>query len=524
MATLQELEDAFLQADEAGDSETAQVLSEEIARMRSAASETPRLNIPLDPMGDKPVGEGPTGSEIMAQPRNTGWRRDQLIPREREYTVGEDNRMHDTGESRWAVPGILADIPEQVQTLGQPIPEGGVTDEQIGAMLGLSGFGVGASPGGRVVAKGAAETPFVAAKSMLTRAPKPTGIMGDLMDSIARRQALEKGKPRAEIIREEADRLLSEYGDNMSIPDKEIIKRVVARGGGPVRSAVESYAGRKGLGIGLDAGSLMVGGGSLASMGPGTAAKMMAARASLGLADKATIGGARLTRNLLARKDIRDIGKALEPKTSTSSGGGRSAYSGETVPRIEPLAAPEPVPVVNAEPIKPVAQPPKGVLSGPISKDTPIALKTEEQRLMEEYLKRGGTVTKPVPKQLKTGVVVMPKPSSPKALLSAPAKKTGRAPTLKEAIETSPEAGSWLPDPKAFRKGPVPDAAIARPKSVVAKPAEQPSMDLSTPEPPVAKKAAARQARKEAKGGGEANIEKMRAVLAKKAKRGVGSY
>jgi hypothetical protein len=156
-----------------------------------------------------------------------------------------------------------------------------------------------------------------------------------------------------------------------------------------------------------------------------------------------------------------------------------------------------------------------------------------EKRAMEQYMKGGGAVTKITPPAAKQGLVVPPKTVAPKALLSAPAKKTGRAPTTKEALETMPESESWLPDPKAFRKGVIPNAAITRPKSVVSKPAEQPTMDLSAPEPRVAKKAAARQARKAEKSEippemeaivKEANKQKMRELLAAKKKRGVGSY
>jgi hypothetical protein len=153
--------------------------------------------------------------------------------------------------------------------------------------------------------------------------------------------------------------------------------------------------------------------------------------------------------------------------------------------------------------------------------------------MMREYMAGGGAVTRPTPKAEKTGVIVQSKLIAPRALLSAPAKKTGRAPTTKEALETMPESESWLPDPKAFRKGVIPNAAITRPKSVVSKPAEQPTMDLSAPEPRVAKKAAARQARKAEKSEippemeaivKEANKQKMRELLAAKKKRGVGSY
>jgi hypothetical protein len=56
--------------------------------------------------------------------------------------------MRDTGEWRWAVPGILADVPEQVEALKKHELGREYTDEEIGSILGLGGFGVGGMRGG----------------------------------------------------------------------------------------------------------------------------------------------------------------------------------------------------------------------------------------------------------------------------------------------------------------------------------------------------------------------------------------
>jgi len=81
-------------------------------------------------------------------PKN--WRRGILAPIEKEYDVDPNNRMRDTGEWRWAVPGILADIPEQVETLKQHQLGRKYTDQEIGSILNLGGFGTSPIRGGGV--------------------------------------------------------------------------------------------------------------------------------------------------------------------------------------------------------------------------------------------------------------------------------------------------------------------------------------------------------------------------------------
>jgi hypothetical protein len=75
-----------------------------------------------------------------------GWRTGEFLPIKKKYKEVA-GRMQDTGEWDWAVPRVLSDIPEQIDTAASYNPAKqpeGMTDEQIGSMLSLSGFG--ASP------------------------------------------------------------------------------------------------------------------------------------------------------------------------------------------------------------------------------------------------------------------------------------------------------------------------------------------------------------------------------------------
>jgi len=72
-----------------------------------------------------------------------GWRTANLLPIKREYDE-VNGRMKDTGEWDWAVPNVIsgiADIPDQIRSLGSHQLGTEYTNEDIGNMLGLSGFG-----------------------------------------------------------------------------------------------------------------------------------------------------------------------------------------------------------------------------------------------------------------------------------------------------------------------------------------------------------------------------------------------
>jgi hypothetical protein len=73
--------------------------------------------------------------------RPKGWRTSDLLPFASEYEE-VDGRMRDTGEWKFAIPKMLADIPEQIETAAQTNPaKAPITDEQIAASLNLAGMG-----------------------------------------------------------------------------------------------------------------------------------------------------------------------------------------------------------------------------------------------------------------------------------------------------------------------------------------------------------------------------------------------
>jgi hypothetical protein len=565
--------------------------------------EQPRLNIPATAPSEPawmqdPRAQAEAASAVQAvspapPPAGTvGEKRGSILPISRPYVVDDKGQPQFTGEINPAVPGMLADVPQQVNTLGSHWAGDPYTDEDISSMLGLAGFGVGKS----VVADAAAKGPlgWDTAKSVLSSGPRAAkgGIADELASNIKTEMARNTGKAKAQIVRDEALKITQKYGDKMKPSDIQAVTEIYQRGAGPVRSRVERVAGAPLSKMGFDPGNLAAT--SLtASALPKLSGAYMGLRMAYGAATNAGILAAKAARRAMTNQDIRDLNKVIpyKGKATTSSAAKveatRKAFESQgTAPRTgrpptaEEAAATTPKPYTpptqpsgpislarNASspiqmeigersvkgkgslapkeepPVKTpkiesrVAQPaetvttpkePRSVISKPTSPTLSVKLRPEEQAAMDKYLAEGGTVTKPAPKPVKTGIVVTPKEPravKPKSIVSAP-KKTGRPPTAKEAVETTPQSESWLPDPKAFSKGPVPEAAIVKPKSIISEARTTPK------EPRVAKKAAAREARKADKtkdpraieAAQEANKEKMREIMLKKAKRGVGSY
>ena len=96
-----------------------------------------------------------------------GWRVGELLPIKKKYKEVA-GRMEDTGDWDWAVPTSISGIPEQINTLGSAEP---TSDEAIGAMLNLSGFGT--SP-----IRGTSLTARPAVTSAATTQPK--GVLSEL--------------------------------------------------------------------------------------------------------------------------------------------------------------------------------------------------------------------------------------------------------------------------------------------------------------------------------------------------------
>lgn len=527
-----------------------------------AAPEVPQLNIPTDWTQD-PRAQAEAASAVEAvspapaPAGTTGEKRGSLLPISRGFTVDEQGQKQFSGDWDFAVPGILADVPAQVDTLASHRLGTEYSDEDIGSILSLSGFGTGSNIGAVAGAGGRL------AESLLARQPKfnTGGIMDELVNNIKTRSATEK-TPKSQIFREEALAIKDKYGKYMTPSVERSIDQIVQRGAGPIRSRVESMAARKGLGLGFDPGSLMLSGSSLAALGPGTGAKVTATRAGLGALDKVGILGAREIRRRMLNKDITDLSEALPfsgKGPARRSGAGpveatRNAFRGSegTAPRTGrpptaqeaaettplpyippeqptgPLSVsgyggsnvtfPKPAPTVTAtpkpvEPIVPNAQPvetPKSVLSAPAVESpgskTLTVKSRPEQQIVKDYVEGGGPIKKPEPKPAKTGIEVKakePKPKvEPKSVVTTP--KTGRVATLEERLEAAQrehmaanyidDAGRRATQMKYFAE------EIAALEKAIAKVKEPkapkgPLAKESQPKAP-AKKAAERQARK----------------------------
>jgi hypothetical protein len=92
-------------------------------------------------------------------------------------------RNLDTGTWDWAIPGMFANIPGQIESAASANPaRAPITDEQLGSALGLAGFGVTPFRGGspRGVSLASAPVPGAAPMGPRLATPKPGGVLASL--------------------------------------------------------------------------------------------------------------------------------------------------------------------------------------------------------------------------------------------------------------------------------------------------------------------------------------------------------
>jgi hypothetical protein len=246
---------------------------------------------------DTPPSAEPTGPIEIPPAGTEGKRRGQLLPIEADYVTDETGKMVNTGDWNFAVPGIIHDIPQQIETLGSHQLGTEYTDDEIGSMLGLAGWGVG----GDVIAG--------VGRGAKTFAPEKINrntIYGELQGEISSRAAKEKGTPRATIFRQEVENIKKKYGKQMNQEQLNKLDDIVRRGDTMSRRAIEGVAGWKGLPIGFDVGLATIASSTL-PIKPGVGIGIMGTRAAFGAGSKIVKGVAKAIRGNRLKKDLRDV-------------------------------------------------------------------------------------------------------------------------------------------------------------------------------------------------------------------------
>jgi len=509
--TLEELQAAFEAADEAGETEDAQFFHDEIVRLQEQG-------VPAQIPGDPPlppVPDSPYASELQGYqaPPQEGWRTDTILPLQHEWKADETGtRMVDTGETQWAVPGMVQGawdaftLPNRVRR-GEVNPN---SPEGFDEVMNLATYATGASPAVRGAAKVAAKPvtrPVVEAyKKVFPDAP--TGGSGSmaidsLLAKIDRLHAENPDKAKAQIMREEGNKFFEKYEGGMSADEKARLQGILTRGQGPIRSRVEGLAD-KNFKWGVEPGQLTsfgLGGGMLAgkqgldqaiNMGQ----KVIAARIGVGVGLKGASGLAKIARNKMTKKDLRDLRDLISSRPPSKRA-------------FEPVKDPNPPPKVQQV------------------TDTPTAatLPPKPRSVMEEYMATPEPVELPAvatPPLRPTGPLAAPNPSG-KIKMEIGAKepkKTGTDPNFLAAQRAAKQ-----------------DRLRARVKEQESK-KEARIKPKALPKEPSQERIAPRIAESVVNKADAANIQKMKEVLAKKKgkpleltvgprkgpKRGRGSY
>lgn len=275
-----------------------------------------------------PIPTVPTGEEVPPEAlppvpgtQQGGWRKaGSILPIEKEYDA-INNQMKDTGNWRFAMPGFIEGIPQAIETTkGMDVTQpGGVTDEQLDAVLGLSSMGTiplkGSVPDIAMLPK----IPGVGTKAPPLSVPPA---VEKVISNIEARAATEH-IPKAQIVRQEVKKFKDQFGETeksggiLSKEQNDALHKMVTEKGGPVRRATESLAGRKPISTGLDiktltniafpsAGAAMGG-----YISPGAASAMavgaQAARVGASVLDKSAVGAAKWATKRMANKDVEKL-------------------------------------------------------------------------------------------------------------------------------------------------------------------------------------------------------------------------
>jgi hypothetical protein len=273
---------------------------------------TPVPDVPLQPVPTQPdwtqdpraQAEAASAATAVSPPieippaGTEGDRRASILPISHHYVTDEAGRAKDTGWD-WAVPGMLYDIPEQTRALGSHPLGTEYTDEEIGSMLGLAGFGAGGGIGRN-------------AKSVLAREPKinKDTIFGELQSNIKTEQARNPNKSKHEIFVEEALKIKKAYGKYLNKEQSDKFDEVIQRSAGATRQRIEKTAGKTGLSFGFNPTEILATT-MASSISPGTAGTYAGARFLGGLTTKGVIQAAKMLSKGALKQDLRDIRKLV---------------------------------------------------------------------------------------------------------------------------------------------------------------------------------------------------------------------
>lgn len=510
MATLEELERAFIAADDAGNAEDAAEFAAEIQRMRAQAAAPVAPVAPIQPVPAAPIAPAPpSGSEPLLYPGvpaqrvpSTGaFNPDMAIQSLSDIARGAGNAVTFGGTDylRALLPGQTVEGAQAAsaaakERLGGEVALG--TELAGGALLPIEGALAIAD---RIKRAG----PII--KQAAGTVPK---LIEDTVANIRNRMATES-LPKSQIVKQEAKKIVDEFGDAMSRNERDALNAIISGKGGPLRRAVEKTATLKPtLGLGTkDLGLLTAGTAAAGQLGKlDLAAQAIGARVTAGLLGKGVVSGAKALSSRAANKDIKNLSKIFE-REYVPTKLPPPKYGVEPASPKSVLAEPKPKPAAPSGPNPSLVNKSDDELKALAKTYEPKPAVPPEPEVDVEALYRA--------LEEKTAKIPAPKPEKKASTLSL------KKPTTQSVEEL--KAKFYKDNPKKVQK----------PKSLLAEPKPAPKPKVK-PESAVPKKAAKKAEERKptvelTPEELERRKEMMKGILAKKAKpsgkkRGIGSY
>lgn len=389
-----------------------------------------------------PIPTVPTGEEVPPEAlppvpgtQQGGWRKaGSVLPIEKEYDA-INNQMKDTGNWRFAMPGFIEGIPQAIDTtkgidVTQP---GGVTDEQLDAVLGLSSMGT-------IPLKGS--VPNVPLLPKMPGAGKPPlsvpPAVQKVINNIEERAATEH-LPKAQIVRQEVKKFRDQFGETeksggiLSREQNEALHKMVTEKGGPVRKTTEWVSGFKPT-IGLDPSKLaniafptatsLLG---VYSGSPKLAAIAQAARVGGGIAAKGVVGGAKMATKHMANKDVEKLRKLFHEKPVIKQSEAVVKPQGRALPKDRTEPVPQ-TPIPENKPMSVMEQ----YMAEEAAKGPPNPSGNIKMTIGERSVKGQGSLAKKKAKEAQRQKNIgNAQPANPKGILSEAVPNRTKMPQTK---------------------------------------------------------------------------------------------